>query len=214
VQAADVLWDKGGAPRIFSCFAAGSSGRGRDTLTAMSGNPVGRLTPAQLACLRLLPSHGTYKCIAQQLEISPGTVAQHITEARRRLGDVSRFEAASMVAEWDAGHPPKTYIRPQTIDPEADPVMLDVLTPKAEAPVPTHFLREASISFRPGDDVGSLGPARLFRLWIRSLVDDLTGVNRVRGTFRLALVIAVTTLALVAIGNTVQVSLQIYAARF
>jgi DNA-binding CsgD family transcriptional regulator len=175
-------------------------------------SPIARLTPAQLACLRLLPSHGTFKCIAQQLRISPGTVAQHITEARRRLGDISRFEAAALVAEWDAGHPPKSYIRSQSIDPQLDSAILDVPLPKAEAPWPTRSLREASIPFRPGDGVETLGSARLFfRMWIKSLVDDLTGPDRTRGTFRLALVIAVITLALVAVGNTVQVSLQIYA---
>lgn len=180
--------------------------------TDQSDSPIARLTPAQLACLRLLPSHGTFKCIAQQLQISPGTVAQHITEARRRLGDVSRFEAASMVAEWDAGHPPKSYIRSPAIDPDPDSAILDVPLPKAEAPWPARSLREATISFRPGDGIETLGSARLFfRLWIKSLVDDLTGPDRTRGTFRLALVIAVITLALVAVGNTVQVTLQTYA---
>lgn len=185
---------------------------GGDAGFAKGDSPVDRLTPAQLACLRLLPSHGTFKCIAQQLQISPGTVAQHITEARRRLGDVSRFEAASMVAEWDAGHPPKSYIRSPDVDPGFDSAMLDGPLPKAEAPWPARSLREASISFRPGDGVETLGSARLFfRLWVRSLIDDLTGPDRARGSFRLALVIAVITLALVAVGNTVQVSLQIYA---
>jgi len=197
----------------FARAARGPAGARTDALSsAMADSPIDRLTPAQLACLRLLPALGTYKRIAQQLDISPGTVAQHITEARRRLGDVSRFEAAAMVVEWETEHPHKSYIRSQSIDPTASLAMLEVPMPQAPVPGQAHLFRETPISFRPGDVVESLGPARLFRLWIRRLIDDLTGPDRSRGAFRLALMIAVITLVLVAIANTIQVTLQVYTA--
>lgn len=69
----------------------------------MTDARVARLTPQQLACLRLLPTLHTYKAVARCLDLSPKTVENHVAAARATLGISDRFEAAAVVATFDAG---------------------------------------------------------------------------------------------------------------
>ena len=61
-------------------------------------DPVSRLTPGQLDCLRLVDQHLSSKEIAVELGISSHTVDQRIRGALQTLGVERRSQAARMVA--------------------------------------------------------------------------------------------------------------------
>ena len=56
------------------------------------------LTPRERECLLLVDRHLSSKEIARRLGISEHTVVTHINRARQRLGSVSRYEAARLIA--------------------------------------------------------------------------------------------------------------------
>ncbi|WP_404333596.1 helix-turn-helix transcriptional regulator [Sphingomonas sp. MMS12-HWE2-04] len=119
-------------------------------MTAYRPSPVDALTPAQLACVRLIRTKGSTKRIAAELGISPNTVSQHLKEARLRLGNVSRFDAAEIVAAHDAEvHPQQLTSGPQTLVCDAEWAMLVPPSPSVEAPTPAR-VNEEILSFRPG----------------------------------------------------------------
>jgi len=63
---------------------------------------IGRLTPRERECLRLVAAHLHSKEIARRLSISQHTVDGHLNEARRRLGVASRRDAALLFRAWEA----------------------------------------------------------------------------------------------------------------
>ncbi|MCF8505786.1 MAG: helix-turn-helix transcriptional regulator [Caulobacter sp.] len=67
---------------------------------------IGRLTPRERECLRLVAEHLHSKEIARRLRISQHTVDGHLNEARRRLGVASRRDAARLLRDWESGHDP------------------------------------------------------------------------------------------------------------
>ncbi|MDB5705954.1 MAG: regulatory protein LuxR [Sphingomonas bacterium] len=71
----------------------------------MGAERIDRLTPAQKACLRLVPFYGT-DAIAGKLGIAPGTVNNHIAAAVKVLGVTSRKTAARLLIESE-GAPEK-----------------------------------------------------------------------------------------------------------
>ena len=172
--------------------------------------PADVLTPAQLACVRLILSKGSNKRIAQELGISPNTVSQHLKEARLRLGNVSRFEAAEIVAAWDTAYPHESTSAPRTVAPPVETAMVDPSPPSAETPSPVRVVREDISSFRPMDVPRALGLARLTAVWLRSLGEELTGPNPVRGALWLALILSLITVVLIGVGNTIQQSVITY----
>lgn len=177
-------------------------------VTSPLASPLDALTPAQLACVRMIRTKGSNKRIAAELGISPNTVSQHLKEARIRLGNVSRFDAAEIVAACDA-YPQESTSGSQTLVRDAEWAMLIPPSPSVEAPTPTR-VQEEILSFRPGEDPASLGLARLTGYWLKRIVDELTGPDRLRGAVMLALVITVTTLLLIALANVVQVTVATY----
>jgi len=60
---------------------------------------VGKLTPGQLECLRLVDAHMSSKEIAAELGISPHTVDQRIRQALQILQVDRRSQAARVVAQ-------------------------------------------------------------------------------------------------------------------
>lgn len=177
----------------------------------MEGPPTVMLTEAQLACVRLVHK-GPSKVIAKELGISHHTVDDHLRQAMRRLGVGTRHEAAARVAAWDAGHPQVLMPQPETVANPSDPAMISL--PSAIAGAPVHVQHNTVREERARYSAQSLeaaGLGRLTRYWLGSLIDDLTGPNRVRGTLILALILSVIVLVLVGIGNALQVSLQTYA---
>ena len=67
------------------------------------------LTEGQIACLRLVDEHRTSKEIARILGISPYTVDQRLSLARKKLGASSRIEAARLFAEVENISQPLVY---------------------------------------------------------------------------------------------------------
>jgi LuxR family maltose regulon positive regulatory protein len=65
----------------------------------LSASGWGDLTPAELRVLRLLPSHLSYRQIADQLIVSPNTVKTQIHSAYLKLGVSSRHEAVEACRE-------------------------------------------------------------------------------------------------------------------
>lgn len=59
---------------------------------------VGKLSPGQLECLRLVDAHLSSKEIAVELGISPHTVDQRVRQALQTLGVSRRAQAARLVA--------------------------------------------------------------------------------------------------------------------
>lgn len=88
-------------------------------MTKVSG---GDLSEGQKACLRLVDEHRTSKEIARILGISPFTVDQRLTLARKKLGAATRIEAARIFAEYDGISQPLVY-EPQAIDATAAPAI-------------------------------------------------------------------------------------------
>lgn len=75
-------------------------GAGLDRLAA-SG--VAELTPAELRVLRMLPSHLSYRQIADELIVSPNTVKTQVRSAYLKLGVSSRHEAVEACREAGIG---------------------------------------------------------------------------------------------------------------
>jgi DNA-binding CsgD family transcriptional regulator len=79
---------------------------------------VGRLSPGQLECLRLVGEHLSSKEIAARLGISPHTVDQRIRGALHILGVERRNQAARLVAAY--GEPYQRLIhQPPAVEPDA-----------------------------------------------------------------------------------------------
>lgn len=76
------------------------------------------LTEGQKACLRLVDEHRTSKEIARILGISPYTVDQRLSLARKKLGAASRIEAARVFAELENISQPLVY-HPEAVEPGA-----------------------------------------------------------------------------------------------
>jgi LuxR family transcriptional regulator, maltose regulon positive regulatory protein len=64
-----------------------------ESLGRISTGGLADLTPAELRVLRLLPSHLSYRQIAEELIVSPNTVKTQIRSAYMKLGVSSRHEA-------------------------------------------------------------------------------------------------------------------------
>lgn len=67
--------------------------------TRRSAGGLADLTPAELRVLRMLPSHLSYRQIADELIVSPNTVKTQVRSAYLKLGVSSRHEAVEMCRE-------------------------------------------------------------------------------------------------------------------
>jgi LuxR family maltose regulon positive regulatory protein len=65
----------------------------------ISAGGVAELTPAELRVLRMLPSHLSYRQIADELIVSPNTVKTQVRSAYMKLGVSSRHEAVEACRE-------------------------------------------------------------------------------------------------------------------
>jgi DNA-binding CsgD family transcriptional regulator len=70
----------------------------------MSEHAFDRLTEKQKECLRLVLRRNSSKEIASELGISPHTVDARLKGALKALGTASRFEAARILATYEAAH--------------------------------------------------------------------------------------------------------------
>ncbi|HEY2479991.1 MAG TPA: LuxR C-terminal-related transcriptional regulator [Solirubrobacterales bacterium] len=68
-------------------------------IARISAGGLADLTPAELRVLRLLPSHLSYRQIAEELVVSPNTVKTQIRSAYMKLGVSSRHEAVEACRE-------------------------------------------------------------------------------------------------------------------
>lgn len=85
------------------------------------GSPVGRLSPGQLDCLRLVDQHLSSKEIAVELGISPHTVDQRIRLALQILGVERRSQAARLVARELGPYQRLIHQSPDIpVDPDSD----------------------------------------------------------------------------------------------
>jgi DNA-binding NarL/FixJ family response regulator len=62
-----------------------------------------RLTDRQMEVARLIARDFTYKAIAKELCLAPGTVTTHVTEIRAKLGVASHVGIAVWVVMHDLG---------------------------------------------------------------------------------------------------------------
>ena len=62
------------------------------------------LSPRERDCLRLLSRDREPHEIAAELGITPGTLANHIKNARAKLGGITRYQAARDFREYEAAH--------------------------------------------------------------------------------------------------------------
>ena len=62
----------------------------------MGEDRLAKLTPAQRACVELLPLANTDKGIARCLGLSPKTVEAHISQAKKKLGISDRYALADL----------------------------------------------------------------------------------------------------------------------
>lgn len=83
---------------------------------SMSPSPVEQLTEAQRECLRLVLTHHNSKEIAAIVGVSPSAVDKRIERAVQQLGVATRFAAARVLAQHEAGE------RSASVPPPADDV--------------------------------------------------------------------------------------------
>jgi LuxR family maltose regulon positive regulatory protein len=88
------LADLPDAPMLVAWTEEIEAGIGR-----LSAGGFAELTPAELRVLRLLPSHLSYRQIADELIVSPNTVKTQIRSAYLKLGVSSRHEAVEACRE-------------------------------------------------------------------------------------------------------------------
>lgn len=87
-----------------------------------SDDPFAKLTEREKECLRLVAGGRTAKEIAIALSIAPDTVYQHLKKTLRKLGASSSAQAATMLAEHEAGrHPQDWGPRPQPLPTPSPP---------------------------------------------------------------------------------------------
>ena len=85
----------------------------------MSSDPLARLTPKELACLRLVAQRMSSKEIAGELGIAKTSVDTYCNRARAKLGVGGRYEAARLVRAVDvADDRPATISAPAAVIPE------------------------------------------------------------------------------------------------
>lgn len=98
-----------------------------------------QLTDGQRECLRLVYQHMSSKEIARTLGISKATVDQRIDGARRKLGSVSRVEAARLLARHEQGAIPDRILY--------DPIALSSSSaPRHPTPWPTRTQPQNALS--------------------------------------------------------------------
>lgn len=88
------LADVRDAPALDAWIAAIEEAAGR-----LSATGLDELTPAELRVLRLLPSHLSYRQIADELIVSPNTIKTQVRSAYLKLGVSSRHEAVEVCRE-------------------------------------------------------------------------------------------------------------------
>lgn len=176
---------------------------------AHDGDLRALLTDAQLSCLRAARTKLTNKNIAIELRISPNTVAQHLKEARLRLGDVTRAEAVEIVYAWDHGHPQKTISAPKTIVSHDDSAIVGA--PPGSLGMPEeaglNVLREERAQFRAGRN-SDPSLSRLIRHWLGSFNGELRAEQRGKLVIYTALSVGVITLIIIAVGESLNRTLQ------
>src|SRR5947209_4482946 len=104
---------------------------------------VGKLSPGQLDCLRLVDQHLSSKEIAAELKISPHTVDQRIRQALGILGVERRTQAARLVAQYSGPYQRLIHQSPYIpAEPKSD-----------------HPEAAVSIQIRHADRAGEIGEA-------------------------------------------------------
>lgn len=151
----------------------------------MVGTPLDQLTDPQRQCLRLVLTHHNSKEIAALLGVSPSAVDKRIERAVQVLGVATRFAAARMLATHE-GHPTSERLPSDPIDVSPTP-SVEAAGPRDE---PRGLVRRL-LGIEPLAGWG--GEARNTLSWPKRL-----GV-----VAALTIVIAVVTMALLNMGQTV-----------
>lgn len=106
----------------------------------MGEDRLAKLTPAQRACVELLPVANTDKGIARRLGLSPKTVEAHISQAKKKLGISDRYALADLA---------RTAAQGKGKSLEGLPPISSVVTDRALDPSQDHYpadrLRDVSI---------------------------------------------------------------------
>lgn len=169
-----------------------------------------QLTEAQLACLRAARIKLTNKNIAIELGISPNTVAQHLKEARLRLGDVTRAEAVEIVYAFDHRHPQKTISASRTIESDSDkrsvePSPRALGMPGLEA---ANSVQDVQAEFHTIHDGKDPSLTWLVRHWLGSFNRELRADQTGKVIIGTALALGVITLIIIAVGESLNRTLQ------
>ncbi len=110
---------KGAVPDDMARVDDTADGAGGAEENARVAQRLARLTPGQIACLRLVDAHLSSKEIAGRLSISPHTVDQRIRQSLHILGVERRSQAARIVAQ-NGGEPYQRLIHQSPhIEPDA-----------------------------------------------------------------------------------------------
>lgn len=179
---------------------------------AHNGDLRQALTDTQLACLRAARTKLTNKNIAIELGISPNTVAQHLKEARLRLGDVTRAEAVEIVYALDHHnpHPHKTTSATRSIASGRETSIVDS-SPELSGVLGqggVHVVREERTTFDPPRDVSEPNLVWFFRVWMGSFNRELRADQRGKLVIRTALALGVLALVIIAVGESLNRTLR------
>ena len=163
----------------------------------MDSSTYDSLTAKEKECLRLVSNERKSAVIADQLGIAVSTVETHLMSARRKLGGVSRFVAARLLQEHEAGHQPSTSQPMPMADglPEAQ-----TSRPAASAATEERslVLGEEILAFDHGSGTPSQQGAPKGRRY------DLSSLNRVALIAFTLLALAIAGIAAVPLSDAVQ----------
>jgi DNA-binding CsgD family transcriptional regulator len=168
------------------------------------------LTEAQLGCLRAARTKLTNKNIAIELGISPNTVAQHLKEARLRLGDVTRAEAVEIIYAFDHQHPHNSTSASGGIVSGGDIAMVgsSPVSAGVSDPAVSNVVREERAQFRTSRDSIEPSLTRLVRHWLGSFNCDARADQRGKMILLTALTLGVITLIIIAVGESLNRTLR------
>lgn len=170
----------------------------------MDRDAFDKLTERQKQCLRLVAAGKRSKTIGAALGISHLTVNQHIEAAKARLGSSSREDAAELLIRYEReGYPEGFTNVPPIIADTGFPSKIMASAIADDAPLPRSFdvVREEQAPYR----VTGFGVDDLLRLPLRTPErprNDLTAFDTIFAIAKLIILIAVGTVAVAAIVDT------------
>jgi DNA-binding CsgD family transcriptional regulator len=171
-----------------------------------SGDYLPILTQSQLECVRRAGTGADSKTIARQLGLSFNTVNVYISEVKRALGAGSRYEAAELIRQHDAGIDLKRFkLKPRHLEPAAQSGKFDDVSTGWVEAGNRNVLREDRATFDFALPQSNTDPPGAIRGWGRD--NELSQSQRLKWIVRTAGWIILTTFLAFAAAQSLHTTL-------